>query len=98
MSASSLVEAVPAVVEVREKEWSPATRVAFRFCFAFFLLYNLPFPLSFLPKAGDKIGEWANKPWEWLVALVAQPLFGVKADVLPNGSGDTTWNYVQLFL
>lgn len=94
MSASSLVEAVPVVVEVRREEWSLATRVAFRFCFVFLLLYNIPFPLSFVPK----VGEWFNKPWEWLVPIAAQSLFGVKADVLPNGSGDTTWNYVQLFL
>ncbi len=93
MSASSLAEAVPAV-EVREEEWSPATRVAFRFCFAFLLLYNIPFPLTFVPTVGDAF----NKPWEWIVPIAAQSLFGVKADVLPNGSGDTTWNYVQLFL
>lgn len=94
MSASSSVEAVPVVDEVRSGEWSLATRVAFRFCFAFLLLYNFPFPLTLVPYAGD----WLGKPWEWAVALVAQPLFGVKAEPLQNGSGDTTWAYVQLFL
>lgn len=94
MSASSLAEAVPVVVEERRETWSPATRVAFRFCFAFLLLYNFPFPLTFVPYVGD----WLAKPWEWAVALVAQPLFGVKAEPLQTGSGDTTWNYVQLFL
>jgi hypothetical protein len=83
---------------VRTEGWSLATRVAFRLCFAFLILYNLPFPLTFLPKIGDPITAAFNKPWEWLVPIVAQSLFGVKADVLPNGSGDTTWNYVQLFL
>ena len=92
MSASSLAEAVPAAVPV--EGWSLATRVAFRFSFVFLLLYNFPFPLTYVPK----VGEWSNKPWEWLVPIAAQSLFGVKADVLPNGSGDTTWNYVQLFL
>jgi hypothetical protein len=89
-----LAEAVPAVVEERREAWSPATRVAFRFCFAFLLLYNFPFPLTFVPYAGD----WLSKPWEWAVALVAEPLFGVKAELVQTGSGDTTWNYVQLFL
>jgi hypothetical protein len=88
-----LVEAVPAV-EVREEEWSLATRVAFRFCFAFLLLYYFPFPLDYVPK----VGEWLAQPWNWLVPIASQSLFGVKAEVLPNGSGDTTWNYVQLFL
>jgi len=97
MSASSLGEpmsAVPAVTSAREREWSLATRVAFRFCFTFLILYNLPFPLGFVPKVGAAF----QKPWEWLVPIAAQSLFGVKADVLQNGSGDTTWNYVQLFL
>ena len=93
MSASSLAEPMSAV-EVREREWSLATRVAFRFSFAFLILYNIPFPLSFVPK----VGEAFQKPWEWLVPIAARSLFGVKADVLPAGSGDTTWNYVQLFL
>lgn len=93
MSASSLAETESAV-EVREEEWSLATRVAFRFCFVFLLLYNLPFPLTFLPKVGD----WVSKPWEWAVALVAEPLFGVKAVLAQNGSGDSTWYYVQLFV
>ncbi len=58
MSASSLAETGSAV-EVREEEWSLATRVAFRFCFVFLLLYNLPFPLTFVPKVGDSV----SKPW-----------------------------------
>lgn len=92
MSASSLVEAVP--VEVRAEGWSLATRIAFRFTFAFLLLYNWPFPLTFVPVAGTAL----NKPWEWIVPVVAQSLFGVKAELVQTGSGDTTWYYVQLFI
>jgi hypothetical protein len=95
MSASSLVEAVPAV-EVREKEWSLATRVAFRFCFVFLLLYNLPFPLEYIPKLG--IDGYVQSAWEWLIGLVALPWFGVQADGTFNGSGDKTWNWIQIFL
>src|SRR5687767_5109919 len=93
MSASSLVEPA-AVVEVREEEWSAATRVAFRFCFAFLLLYNFPFPLTFVPQ----VGEWLGKPWDWIVPFVGQTVFGVKAEPVQNGSGDTTFAHVQLFL
>jgi uncharacterized membrane protein YphA (DoxX/SURF4 family) len=95
MSASSLVEAVPAV-EVRKEEWSLATRVAFRFCFAFFLLYNLPFPLEYIPKLN--LDGIAIEGWSWLIGLVAQPWFGVQADGTFNGSGDKTWNWIQIFL
>jgi hypothetical protein len=93
MSASSLVEPAT-VVEVREEEWSAATRVAFRFCVAFLLLYNFPFPLTFVPQ----VGEWLAKPWDWIVPFVGQTVFGVKAEPVQNGSGDTTFAYVQLFL
>lgn len=96
MSASSLAEAVPVVVEVREEEWSLATRVAFRFCFAFFLLYDFPFPLNVVPWI--ETDALANNAWTWLIGLVAQPLFGVAADGSFNGSGDRVWNFIQLFL
>ncbi len=89
MSASSLAEAVPAV-ETREREWSLTTRVAFRFTSVFLLLQA---PLFVWPLAGPAVAAW-----DPLVKAAAQSLFGLKADVLPNGSGDTTWNWVQLFL
>ncbi len=34
----------------------------------------------------------------WLVAPAAPPLFGVKAELAQNGSGDSAWYYVQLFV
>ena len=98
MTASSLTEAVPAVAEARAEEWSAATRVAFRFCFVFLLLYNIPFPLLYIPKVGYAIHGFFSRLWQWLVPIVAQSLFGVKAELLANGSGDSTWGYMQLFL
>lgn len=95
MSASSLVEAVP-VVEVDEKEWSLATRVAFRFCFAFLLLYNLPFPFNVIPTLN--VDMIAINAWSWLIQLVAKPWFGLQADAAFNGSGDRAWHYIQMFL
>jgi len=74
--------------------WRKATRVAFRFCFAFLLLYNFPFPLDIVPKISELVSNW----WGAIVPPFAQAVFGVAADVPPNGSGDTTWNYVQLFM
>jgi hypothetical protein len=89
--------------------WSPAKRVLFRFLFAYVLLYCLPFPLHFLPLL-EKLGrsdeafsvvEEALKRydefWQWLVPWVGSHAFQVTITVLPNGSGDTTYNYVQVF-
>jgi len=77
-------------------DWPPAKRIGFRFLFAYFVLYIFPFPLDYIPYAGD----WLSAPWQamWnaLVPFAARTVFHVTADVLPNGSGDTTWNYVQV--
>ena len=60
MSASSLAEPLPAslAAETESARWSAATRIAFRFCFAFLVLYNLPFPLDFIPWVSE--GSWMN--------------------------------------
>jgi hypothetical protein len=62
--------------------WGPAKRVLFRFVFVYLVLYNLPFLLDFDPG---------------VVTWVGRHVFGVEITVLPNGSGDTTYNYVQVF-
>jgi hypothetical protein len=79
--------------------WSQAKRVAFRFVFVYFWLSILsPFGLlgmvlnSVLPFQAS-VGLW----WKRLVLWVGKSLFGVSITVMPAGSGDTTFNYVELF-
>lgn len=77
--------------------WRPVNRVLFRFIFAYLVLYIFPFPLNVLPY----VDEWAapyDNIWNWAVPWVGKHLFHVEITVLPNGSGDTTYNYVQIFL
>jgi hypothetical protein len=76
-----------------EPRWNPATRFAFRFFFVYLLLYNFPFPL---PKVGNFLSDGYQSATNTIVVPVGSHLFGVKADVLPNGSGDTTWNYIHV--
>jgi hypothetical protein len=76
-------------------QWSFAKRFGFRFVFAYFLLYTLPFPLDVI--TFGKVPDPMTKLWDALVPLAAHNILHVAADVKPNGSGDTTWNYVQLF-
>ncbi|MFL6193533.1 MAG: hypothetical protein ACJ75H_05140, partial [Thermoanaerobaculia bacterium] len=92
----------PRMVELPEAEavemaqpvpaWGLAKRVLFRFAFAYLLLYNLPFPLSVVP--------FINKPfeafWNAVVPWVGKLTFGLDVTVRPNGSGDTTYNYLQV--
>jgi hypothetical protein len=64
------------------------------------LLYNLTLPLVFLVFS-ESIAEKVIQPyedfWNALVPWVGQHVFGVEITVRPNGSGDTTYNYVQVF-
>src|ERR1700759_1320415 len=76
--------------------WGTVKRLLFRFTFIYLVLYNLPFPLTMLP--GRAIPKAYAGLWEAPVKWVGKHLFHVDITVLPNGSGDTTFNYVQVFL
>jgi hypothetical protein len=75
--------------------WSPGERLLFRFVFSYLLLYNLPFPLDFIPYVDAVAGQY-EKLWRALVPWVGRQVFQVSITVFPNGSGDTTYNYVQV--
>jgi hypothetical protein len=76
--------------------WGPARRLLFRFVFAYLVLYNLPFPLTALPYTAEA-AEPYQQLWHAAVPWVGEHVFGVTITVRPNGSGDTTYNYVQVF-
>ena len=80
-------------VAVPEKAPSFIRRFLLRFGFAFIFLMNLPFPFAFL---SDDFEGWNEKFWDLVVLPVAHNVFHVAADVKPNGSGDTTYNYIQV--
>lgn len=86
----------PPTTQVRP--WHPALRAAFRFGFLYLVLYNLPFPLGVIPGTGLLARPWTAL-WEAVVPWVGRSILavGYPITVLPNGSGDTTWNYVQIF-
>lgn len=75
--------------------WGLAKRILFRFTFAYLVLYNLPFPLVF--PSTQKVNELYDGLWKAFVPWVGKQLFGLDITVFPRGSGDTTYNYVQLF-
>jgi hypothetical protein len=79
-----------------EPAWGLGRRVFFRFTFVYFFLFIFPFPLSFIPYVGAALQPYQDL-WDHLVPWVGKHLFHVDITVQPNGSGDTTYNYVQLF-
>ncbi|HVE73088.1 MAG TPA: hypothetical protein VNI54_17105 [Thermoanaerobaculia bacterium] len=71
-------------------------RFVFRFCFAFFVLYNFPFPLNIVP--GVDLDPWLNKAWGALIVPAGRILFGAAPEFVFTGSGDTRWYWTQLAL
>lgn len=76
--------------------WSPLKKVLFRFSFVYLVLYCFPFPLTVLPYA-----EILVKPWQTfvtaLVSSVGWMAFRIDADNHPSGSGDTMFDWMQVF-
>jgi hypothetical protein len=77
--------------------WSPARRILFRFAFAYLVLYNFPYPLDYIPYAGEMLSALYRKPLTALAHWAGTHLFHADTSILPNGSGDTTYSYVQVF-
>ncbi|MBW8873963.1 MAG: hypothetical protein JF614_03295 [Acidobacteria bacterium] len=77
--------------------WRPVTRVLFRFAFAYLFLYIFPFPLNAIPYVDAWVAPYDGL-WSTFVPWVGKHLFHVDITVFPNGSGDTTYNYVQVFI
>lgn len=77
--------------------WTVAKRIAFRFVFAYFVLYIIPFPVESLPFTTALVEKY-NDFWHAIVPWVGKHLLRLSYDitVFQNGSGDTTFNYVQV--
>lgn len=70
-----------------QTSWTTGTKILFRFFFVYLLCYA---PASW----------WVEfspfSPWNAIVIFAGHHVFNIDITVMPNGSGDTTWNYVQL--
>jgi hypothetical protein len=95
---ASLPPTVISAHEQTQRTWSLATRIAFRFVFAYFALYNFPFPLDLLPFTNSVLGKY-DELWKKIVPWVGSHVLNLAypITVFPNGSGDTTFNYVLVF-
>jgi hypothetical protein len=80
------------------RPWSPATRIAFRFGFAYWLLYYLPFPAGSIPGTGW-IGKAYDRGLEKALPWIGKHILHISYTIRtgPNGSGDTTADWVFLF-
>jgi hypothetical protein len=79
-----------------DPQWSLAHRIAFRFVFVYVALYLPTMLFNALPGIGPE-SDYYTHLWDPVVLRVGQLSFGIDITIRPNGSGDTTWNYVQVF-
>jgi uncharacterized membrane protein YphA (DoxX/SURF4 family) len=76
--------------------WGPVRRALFRFLFSYLVLYNIPFPLDAFPVYGEILKQSYLEIWNVVVPWVGEHVLGVEVAIRRGGSGDTTYNYVQL--
>jgi hypothetical protein len=62
----------------------------------FFLVCHLPYPLGFIPGV-ESVAKKYQDLWNAIVPWVAEHVFHAGIPAQPAGSGDTTYNYVQVF-
>src|SRR6185436_14400199 len=78
--------------------WGLARRVGFRFGFLYTVLYMLPFPGRLLPWTDWPVEQY-SKLQSWGVTVFAENVLVIAGpSSAPNGSGDRTYDYVQLLL
>ena len=78
-------------------EWSAAKKIALRFAFVYFVIYSFPSPFASIPGT-DKLFAPFNKLGLVIIPWVAKRILHLSQEVswVRNGSGDRTYNYVQL--
>jgi hypothetical protein len=78
-------------LEPPQPEWHCAQRIGFRFAFVYFLLNNLPFPLSGLPVVGEWLKPYADL-WEPIGVWIAKHVLHLPGLLVTDvtGSGDRT--------
>ncbi len=88
--------------EEKETRWvsGHVAKFAFRFSFAYWLLYCLPSPFSrLIPYLGNKLAAWHQQGLKPIVAWTAESVFKIETELVPpNGSGDTTFSYINVFI
>lgn len=76
--------------------WNMATRISFRFLFAYFVAYSFPFPLSEIPGSDYLVNKYVHM-WQAIEVWTGKHILHLSypITVFANGSGDTTSDYVQ---
>lgn len=79
--------------------WNTATKIFFRFGFIYFLLYVFPFPIGWIPFT-EFIKVQYYSAWLEPANWIGKHILSIPYEITipPSGSGDTTFNYVLIFI
>jgi hypothetical protein len=74
-------------------------RILFLFLVTYFFIYAFPFPLGYI-QLTKILNNWYNHVFDLIVSYAGKHVFHIPFALVAtsNGSGDTTYNYVRLFL
>lgn len=91
-----LAATLPQQRMIAQATWPAWQRIAFRWTFCYFMLYSFAslIELTRLHAVWDAY----NKFWHTVVPLFADFALNINVSTLPNRSGDTTYNYVEVIL
>lgn len=80
-------------------QWPAWKKFIFRICFVYIMLYISPWTwVEKIPGLSFLTG-WYNDLMDWMVEAANKYIFHVRPVlVMPNGSGDTSYNWTQLWL
>ncbi len=80
-------------------QWASWQKWLFRFFFCYFLLYTEPWTwLEYIPGVSSLMG-WYHSFIDWMVTSANKHVFKVYDELVwPNGSGDTSYNWTQVWL
>jgi hypothetical protein len=82
-----------------EPRWSFTLRLSFRFAFTYLVLYSFPYPLTAIPGV-TFLSKWHTTLWNNIVVWTGTHVLHLTQpiQIALNGSGDRTYDYVQISL
>jgi len=80
--------------------WSFEKKCFLRLICIYFFLYIFPFPFNAIDYIDENGLVYYNAIWHLIIPWVGENILHLpySITIFPNGSGDTTYNYVQIFV
>ena len=81
---------------VADARWNPVTKLVFLWVFFYVMMAYALALVAVFPVVG-MVAYYAQQAWVPVVVWVGKGVFGATIQFAPNGSGDTSYNWVQAF-